>query len=661
MKSKFTFSPLKARALVFLSCLFIVTIFTAAFRVTKPQQYHTGQELHALRLLQAGDLPMNVGSMFIGSGKCAGCHGIDLADPPYANITFEGENVSPAENWRATMMANSSKDPMWRAKVSHEVAINPGHGTALTNKCTSCHAPQGRFQALHDGIPNFTMEMLETDSLANDGVSCGACHQQQIESTGNLFSGELHYNVDTIWGPVFNIPPDDFPMFSSAMASFVGKEPVANSKFSQSETCAGCHTLITETVDLSGNFTGTTFIEQATYHEWLNSSFNASGAHEDECQGCHMPRSDESIVVASGYSFLPHREPYGQHWLVGGNSFMLELMKNRINMLGITATEDHFSTVIDRTLNLLQNQTATLELTQGEVDGDTARFTVKIENNAGHKFPSGYPARRAYVEFVMTDDNGNEIFHSGKLNPLYEVQGQDPNYEEHYDLITDDMQVQIYEMVMADVNGNVTTVLERAHHFIKDNRLVPLGFTTSHAAYDSTQIVGAALTDPNFNYINGSEGTGTDEIRYHIPVTGISGNYHVSAKLMYQSLPPKWNAEMFSIDDPVINAFEEMYWEEGADPVQIAMDESSVTLVGVKNYSNFFSVGPNPTDNGVITIQSGNDQILEVNLYSIDGDLIQSKKVKVQTLRMNLPDTPGTYLLDIKTSRGRRIEKILRQ
>lgn len=623
-------------------------------------QYHTGEELTALRMLQAGDLPMNVGSMFIGSGKCAGCHGIDLADPPYANITFEGENVSPAENWRATMMANSSKDPMWRAKVAHEVSINPGHGTALTNKCVSCHAPLGRFQSLHDGIADFSMSTLETDSLANDGVSCGACHQQQIEKNGRFFSGELHYNVDTIWGPVFNIPPDDFPMFSSAMASFVGKEPVADARFSKSETCAGCHTLITETVDLNGQFTGTKFIEQATYHEWLNSSFNASDTHEGECQGCHMPRIDEPIVVASGYSFLPHREPFGQHWLVGGNSFMLELMKNRIDQLGITATEDHFDRVIDRTLDLLQNRTATLELQQGQIDGDTARFTVKIQNSAGHKFPSGYPARRAYVEFVMTDDDGNEIFHSGKINPQYEVEGQNPDWEPHYDMINDDMQVQIYEMVMADVNGNVTTVLERAHHLIKDNRLVPTGFTTSHAAYDSTQIVGAALTDPNFNHVNGVEGSGTDEIRYHIPVSGLDGNFHVTAKLMYQSLPPKWNAEMFSVDNPVINAFEEMYWQEGADPVQIAVDDATVNLVGIFDYSKFFRIGPNPSNNGIVTIDAGKDMIQEINVYTLSGDLVLSKRIKIQSTRINLPETPGTYLIDVRTSRGRRIEKVIR-
>ena len=37
-----------------------------------------------------------------------------------------------------------------------------------------------------------------------------------------------------------------------------------------------------------------------------------------------------------------------------------------------------------------------------------------------------------------------------------------PTYEPHHDVITQGDQVQIYEMVMGDVNGDVTTVLERA-------------------------------------------------------------------------------------------------------------------------------------------------------------------------------------------------------
>ncbi|MFM9984117.1 MAG: T9SS type A sorting domain-containing protein [Flavobacteriales bacterium] len=655
------FEPRNTKFLVISACAGIVIVFTAAYSKTKPIGYHNDAELLEFRSMLAGDLPTGVNSLFIGSGKCGGCHGID----PFgiANVTDEGENVSAAENWRGTMMANSSKDPLWRAKVAHEVSVNPEHESALVNKCTSCHAPQGKYAALHDGIEDFTMAMIDEDSVANDGVACGACHSQQIESAGFNFSGELFYNADTVWGPVFNIQPGDFPMFSSAMQSFVGRTPVPHEKFSKSETCAGCHTLLTNTVNLDGELTGTQFIEQATYHEWLNSSYNAQDNYEGECQGCHMPRTSEPIVVASGYAFLEDypREPYGQHWLVGGNTFMLGLLKNNIETLGLTANEDHFNTVIDRTTNQLQNYTATLEISEGEIDGDTARYTVKLTNEAGHKFPSGYPSRIAFVEFVMTDSDGNELFHSGKITPNFEIEGQDSNWEPHYDLITEDDQVQIYEMVMGDVNGNLTTVLERADQTLKDNRLVPLGFSTEHAAYDSTLIVGNAANDPNFNHLNGVEGSGTDEIRYHIPVSGIDGEVHVTAKLWYQTVPPKWTNELFSVDHPTINLFEEMYYEEGADPVQIALDETNSILTHTGIIEGYFKVSPNPTTTGQIQIDAGVDVIQEIRVHSMDGKLIESRRANGNRIVIQLPNTPGTYLLDVTTNRGRRIEKVLRK
>lgn len=640
----------------------IITLFSAAEKGDKPMNYHTSAELLQFHFMQGGDLPDGLSDMFIGSGKCAGCHGIDPAG--IANVLSTGENVSPAENWRATMMANSSKDPFWRAKVAHEVAINPGHEEAIVSTCTSCHAPLGRFEAAHDGVL-FTMNMLDEDSLANDGVSCMACHSQQIETVGNVFSGELTYNADTIWGPIFQINEGDFPMFSSAMTSFVGVEPVPHEKMMKSEACAGCHTLRTHTADLSGNLTGNSFIEQATYHEWLNSSYNSTNqAQNRECQSCHMPETDEPIVVASGYAFLADapRQPYNQHWFVGGNTFMLNLMKNRIDELGITATEDHFNTVINRTNHLLQNETATLEVMEGEVSNDTARYMVRLTNLAGHKFPSGYPSRRAYIEFIATDDEGNEIFHSGKLMPNYEVQGQNITWEPHYDLITDDVnQVQIYEMVMSDVNGNETTVLERADHPIKDNRLVPLGFMTSHASYDTMMVAGVPASDSNFNYMNGQEGSGTDDIRYHVPLNGISGNIHITARLMYQSVPPKWNHEMFLVDHPTINAFEAMYLEEGADPVQVAMDETNTIIIGVDEYSDFFKVSPNPSINGIVTVDAGNDAIKQISIYTAQGKLVQTISANAAKKNIQLPDATGTYLIDCTTTRGRRVEKVLRR
>jgi hypothetical protein len=623
-----------------------------------PVAYHSHNELTQLKMMNSG-LPVGDNGVFTGSGKCAGCHGIDPVN--YANVTAEGVHVSPTEDWRASMMANSAKDPLWRAKVAHETTTNPGNAQELVNKCTSCHAPTGRYTHLANGLDNYTMEELAEDSIALDGVNCGACHQQRMDNLGTRFSGELFFHSDTIWGPYVS-EELDFPIFSAAMTNFVGYEPVGSHKVRESEMCASCHTLATHTADLNGALTGGHFIEQATYHEWLNSAFNdPDPTVAQECQKCHMPEVGEPIVIASGYSFLPGREPFGQHWLVGGNSFMLELMRNRINQLGITATTDHYDVVIDRTIDLLQNHTATIEVSEGSSDTDTARFNVKVTNLAGHKFPSGYPSRISYLEFVVTDDEGNELFHSGAMNSEFEIIGQDPIYEPHYDLITSDDQVQIYEMVMADVNGNPTTVLERAAYSLKDNRLTPRGFSTNHAVYDTTLIVGSALTDPNFNRLNGVEGSGTDEVRFHIPVTGYTGELHVAARIMYQSVPPKWLEEMFAVDHPTINAFEQMYNEEGADPVQVGLAETTALIVGVGEKKSRFVLMPNPTTDGRIRMDAGNELIQEVLVYSNLGQLVERRSIQATSATFQLPDAPGNYMLCIITNRGKRIEKVLRQ
>lgn len=653
--------PTRVKILLASSAAALVLLLSVAYTPAPEQaRYHTEGEM--VRFMTGGNLPVGDNGLFIGSGKCAGCHGIDNAVPPIANLTQEGVHVSPAEDWRATIMANSARDPFWRAKVAHETTINPDHAQELVNKCTSCHAPVGRFTALHNGQNNYSMEELDQDSLALDGVSCGACHQQRMDNAGQHFSGELFYQGDTLWGPYISSELDP-PLFDFIMSNFVGITPAGDEIFAKSETCAGCHSLITHSVNLDGEFTGVDFVEQATYHEWLNSSFNNNEDEtlNKECQGCHMPRLDEPIIIASGYTFIPGREPFGQHWLVGGNSFMLELMKNRIDDLGITANESHFDMVIDRTISQLQNETATLQLETEDIDGDTARYKVKLTNLAGHKFPSGYPARRAWIEFIVTDEDGNEIFHSGALDDQYYVIGEDETYEPHYDRITAQDQVQIYEMVMGDVNGNPTTVLERAYEKLKDNRLTPPGFSFNHPVYDTTNVVGGAFTDPNFNRINGVEGSGTDEVYFHIPVAGINGNVTVTARLLYQSVPPKWNEELFAVDNPVINQFEQMYWEEGPDPVQVAAASTTSLLVGVPDLKNSLYLGPNPSEDGMITVSARGMQLSEIIVYDVRGKLIRRIPFRRSAGTIQLPDAAGTYLIEIVSDSERTVRKVMRR
>jgi len=193
-------------------------------------------------------------------------------------------------------------------------------------------------------------------------------------------------------------------------------------------------------------------------------------------------------------------------------------------------------------------------------DQDTAYIAVKLSNLAGHKFPSGYPARRAFVEVVVTNAMDDTLFRSGGWDPTYEVIGHDDSWEPHHDVIRTEDQAQIYEMVMGDVNGDKTTVLERASFSLKDNRLTPLGFSTSHPSYDTTLVANVPVTDIDFNRdAMGVEGSGSDVVHYHVPMSGYLGLIRIRAKVWYQSAPPRYMQEMFTLNTEDIDAFRTMY------------------------------------------------------------------------------------------------------
>ncbi|MEY3834979.1 MAG: hypothetical protein RI989_407, partial [Bacteroidota bacterium] len=137
----------------FLMLLTVVSLFNISWSDEKPKKGHHGS-MEMVKLLTQTNLPVGDNGFFTGSGRCGGCHGDDPVD--FANINAEGSDVSPATNWRGSMMANSAKDPFWKAKVNHEILVNPAHSQELLNKCTSCHAPVGRFtNLLQNNNPNY--------------------------------------------------------------------------------------------------------------------------------------------------------------------------------------------------------------------------------------------------------------------------------------------------------------------------------------------------------------------------------------------------------------------------------------------------------------------------------------------------------------------------
>ena len=635
----------------------LAAVAVLASWAVRPQHLHSeAQPFHSRAFMSAyGGLPDTSNALFTGSGKCAGCHGTDpnsfasLVGQTFPAVPMpNGHDVNPTDQWRSSLMANSAKDPFWRAKVAHEVAINPNHQLELEDKCTSCHAPLGHFNAHHLGEEHYAMAQLFQDSLALDGVSCVACHQQS-PTVGTSFSGVLAFDSAMIYGQ-YGVGKDDAPLYDPPMITYTGYNIGYGAHVDGSEVCAGCHSLVTQTADLEGNLTGADYVEQATYHEWLNSAYADDGETPTECQDCHMPKVDGSVIISSGYAFLEPRQPFSQHLLVGGNVQMLEILRDNVDALGLTASEAQFDSTIAWTRNVLRNETVDLSIETAEWIGAHGSLEVTVRNKAGHKFPSGYPARRAWLE-VVAHHNGDTLWHSGKWGEGGFLYGVDEmsfsEFEPHYTEIVSEDEVQVYELVAVDVTGSPTNVLERAAASAKDNRLLPLGFSDSHPVYDTTRVEGEALQD--VDYVFNSE-QGLDRLTYSMMAEPVEeGNVTIDVRVWYQSMPARWLAPMFDIQDSTIQAFQALFDAQGAAPELVAETTTSIPVLASLSEStatNSIQAYPNPTYDGEVSVRVPRQALGALwEVYSPSGSRISFGRVTAEAWSLRLPEPAGTYVL----------------
>lgn len=638
----------KAFITALIAVVLVVCMANMNVQNAEARKFHTpGETARLIDMLQSQ--PYDTNTFFATGGRCGGCHG---HDPNFVSLVAnDGTDVNIMDGWQGTMMANSAKDPFWRAKVSHEILVNPGHQVALEDKCTACHAPIGHFSAHMLGQPNYTIAALPNDSFGLDGVNCSACHQQKDSLMGNNFSGNLQYTQKVVYGPVTD-------PYAAVMQFFVEFTPEYSAHVSKSEFCAGCHTLLTETVDLSGVPTGGSFVEQATYHEWKNSRYSVD---DITCQSCHLPRIQDSVKLATDYPFVPARSPFGQHVLVGGNAFMLTMLRNNMTAVGATCEPYNFDTTIARTTRYLRDSTCDLEVIQTARSTDTVYYDVQLNNKAGHKFPSGYPSRIAWIQFVVTDNNMDTIYKSGLQDASGNIVGRDPGFEPHHDVCYTNNDVQIYEMVMGDVMNNPTTVLERADTCLKDNRLCPEGFSTSHPSYDTTRIIGIG-NDADFNYSGPTEGTGGDVVHYHVYINGYGGPLNISAKVYYSSVPRPWLDEMFTYSSPEITAFQGMYNSADHTPLLVAQIEyqNTITSADQSNVHPEISIYPNPSANGHLNFSGyENANLKMVRVYDLSGkEVMEAIPAARFTGALDLPKR-GVYLVVMETKEGRVVKKVM--
>lgn len=507
----------------------------------------------------AANLTTATSTRFAGSGLCASCHRADSTTTPPTNFdTLTGEQVDLAADWSGTMMANSARDPYFFAALSAESAANPVHAGAIEGKCLTCHAPMAVYEAKAAGGA-FTLADLHASDLGKDGVSCTLCHRIEPDNLGTAasFSGNFLIGDETgsarkIYGPYTGIAVN--PMINQ-----VAFTPAYGAHIRESTMCATCHTLTTEAIDPdSQEFTGKLFPEQMPYKEWLASSFRTTRS----CQACHMPAADGPVRLANlGTSRT--QSPFGKHHFNGGNSFMLTMLKqNRetTNSLGLVADASAFEAAIVRTRNNLTQFTARLDAHPCRAD-NTLTVPVTVTNLTGHKFPTSYPSRRAWLHVKVEDGAGKVIFESGGVDAFGEIVGLDVGYEPHYDTVSQSGQVQVYETVMRDVRGQLTYRLMHAAGYLKDNRLLPAGMSPAETDTD-IHVVGIGT---DLNFIGGS-----DRVTYNVDTTGFTGPFRLTVELLYQSVPPRHVAALDPYVTSQIASFKGMYAAADKTPERVA-------------------------------------------------------------------------------------------
>jgi hypothetical protein len=456
--------------------------------------------------------------------------------------------------------------------------------------------------------PFFTRDLLkglsDYGALGREGISCAVCHRIAATGLGTSATYTGLFNIND--GSQINGPFDDVSKLP--MQNAVNMEPVQGAQITSSELCGTCHTIFLPVYRANGqpvidSNTGKqrTFIEQATFFEWQNSIFRDGGPQAQSCQECHMANTFLQNGVAQPLSFkianiedntfpplsfrapdaditVKKRDGYRRHLLLGINLFALEMFKQFRNELGLYEsdpmlrpslnTDKGIDTAIDTSANMIAKQrTADVKIESAASANSQLTIDVRVTNKAGHSFPSGVGFRRAFLNLQVLNSGGQVVWASGSVAPnsasqplkglIVDGSGQplvtetftptQQTTQPHFwsaNPITRQDQVQIYEELVRNPEGFLSTSFIALNEKAKDNRLQPQGWSSSGANATETGPVGVCLPGTNQCDPQYSDGSGSNVVRYIVPVASLDGQpFTIRATLYYQAIPPYYQLQ----------------------------------------------------------------------------------------------------------------------
>jgi hypothetical protein len=502
---------------------------------------------------QPGSQPFEAGSL-IDPAFCAFCHG-----------GYEPA-VEPAFNWKGSMMAQASRDPLFEACLTIANQDAPDSG----DLCLRCHVPAAWLQGR--SIPTDGSQIQVSD---RHGVSCDLCHRL----VDPIFAPGLNPPVDEDILDSLTLPPAGYAngMYivdpggtrRGPFADATGGHPILVSPFHrEAALCGTCHDVSNPAFesDGAGHYPPGPLDAPAaeiashvlmplerTYSEWFFSDYNTPqgvfapqfGGNLDyvaTCQDCHL-----RDVTGQGCNFgsPPVRPDLPLHDMTGGSTWLAGLLPQ---MFPGDVDPAAMAQGISRARYMLQNAALI------DVEQNAAVLDVTVTNQTGHKLPTGYPeGRRMWLNVRFYDASGNVLVESGGYDPLTGVLVTNPP-------------AKIYEAKLgldADVASLVGLPAAPSFHFAlnnkiyQDNRIPPRGFSNAEYAGFGGAPVGAAYADGQY----------WDTTTYAIP----AGAASAQVVLYYQSTSKEY-VEFLRDENTTDNKGQEMFdlWNQnGKSPPEI--------------------------------------------------------------------------------------------
>lgn len=627
-----------------------------------------------------GSQPLQSGS-FSQPASCS-CHQYDIEVEAYFG-------------WEGSMMAQSMRDQLFLATLS----IANQDAESSGDLCLRCHTPTGWLSGRSE--PTDGSSLIAEDYT---GVNCLFCHRMVMptDPAVNPFPSDPDYSNAAYSSTNFSTRQSDSIYIadqisahvppSSANGMFVVtdederrgpyKDPAnPNHGFyyspfhSISDNCATCHDVSNPayTKNADGTYSLNELGEPApdfspysmfpierTYSEWKMSAYNTPegisgtpfGGNKSAvstCQDCHMK---DVTGKGSSRGNSPVRTDLGLHDFTGGNTFMPLVLKTQFPGDIDPAALD--SSISRATWMLKNAATMTLSMEGNEL-------SVRIQNETGHKLPSGYPeGRRSWINVQAFNQSNQLIYESGQYNPSTGV-------------LTYDSDVKIYE-IKPGLSPSTAISLNKesgpSFHFVlndtiySDNRIPPRGFTNVNFEAIQSEPIGYSYADGQF----------WDITTYTLP----EARHSVIATLYYQTTSKEY-IEFLRDENYTDSHGQLMYdlWDQHGKSAPVAMVsetwEDSPSAINTSEDNRLLArfpdlkiIGPNPFNSQIhfeySVVEHGP---VDIVIYNIYGERIAvlvnqvHEKGDYRTYWQANDKASGTYFVRLNSNHGITTRKII--